>query len=747
MQLVVHAPFGGRINRGFGLALRKRFCVSFDFELQAAASDDAVVLSLGPQHSFPLDSVSRFLASKTVEGVLRQATILSPMFTARWRWNLNRSLIVLRFRGGRRNPPPIQRMESDDLMASVFPKLVGCQENTTGPIEIPDHPLVRQTMHDCLNEAMDIAGLERVVAGLESGAIAVTCVDTTEPSPLSHEILSARPYTFLDDAPLEERRTRAIQLRRGLPVDQRNLGSLDPDAIARVRVEAAGEVRNADELYDLLASMVVCRPRPDDADLFDELVANGRATLTDDGFWVAAEHLEARAVLGQQPLPPDLATRAVRGHLEVLGPVTSAELEEATGLSASGVAIAIAELENEGFAIRGRFDPTLSAQTNDEEQYCARRLLARIHNYTQKRLRREIEPVTAQDFLRFLLRWQHATPDTRLEGRRGLLTLVEQLQGFELSAGAWEEHVFRARMAEYRPEWLDSLCMSGDVAWGRLGIRAATNDDEPAQTTTSRATPIAVLLRNDLPWLMQAARGDAELSGPQDLTGAVIDELRRRGALFHNELAAALGSTEAVEDALWDGVARGLLTADGFGAVRSLLRARQLKAVTAPRRRLRRGAATGRVAADGRWCLLHPPAEVDDADELAEAVAEQLLARWGVVFRDLVHRETLGIPWRDVLYALRRMEARGTARGGRFVTGFTGEQYALPAAVEALRRVRKLERTGEHVTLSGADPLNLVGVIVPGTRVPAIRTAAVTYVDGIPWAPGLDEAIAIPSAG
>ncbi|HUP85793.1 MAG TPA: DEAD/DEAH box helicase [Acidimicrobiales bacterium] len=751
MQLVVHAPFGGRINRGFGLALRKRFCVSFDFELQAAASDDAVVLSLGPQHSFPLDSVSRFLASKTVEGVLRQATILSPMFTARWRWNLNRSLVVLRFRGGRRNPPPIQRMESDDLMAAVFPKLVGCQENTTGPIEIPDHPLVRQTMYDCLHEAMDIEGLERVVAGLETGRIQVTCIDTTEPSPLSHEILSARPYTFLDDAPLEERRTRAVQLRRGLPVDQRNLGSLDPDAIARVRDEAAVEVRTADELCELLASMVVCRPRPDDAAFFAELVATGRAAESDDDFWIATESQALAAGLRQDEPDPTAAATCLRGHLEVLGPVTAAELETRTGLRRSTVQIALAELENDGFMLRGRFDPAI-----DDEQFCARRLLARIHHYTQKRLRREIEPVTAQDFLRFLLRWQHATPDTRLEGRRGLCKLVEQLQGFELSAGAWEQHVFTARMADYRPEWLDGLCMSGDVAWGRLGIRpSAVSDDEPTRTKTSRATPIAVLLRNDFAWLLQAARGSAPIVEPSDgPTAQVLAELRHRGALFHNELAAVLGSAGDVEDALWDGVARGLITADGFGAIRSLLRARQLKsasAATFPRRRLRRG-ATQRVGADGRWCLLPPAGTVDDPDELADAVAEQLLARWGVVFRDLVFRETLALPWRDVLYALRRMEARGTARGGRFVTGFTGEQYALPEAVDALRRVRKLERTGEVVRLSGADPLNLVGVIVPGTRVPAVRTAVVTYTDGLdqaidvhgPTAPAMTVAVPLP---
>lgn len=738
MQLVVHAPFGGRINRGFGLALRKRFCVSFDFELQAAASDDAVVLSLGPQHSFPLDSVSRFLASQTVEGVLRQAVLVSPMFTSRWRWNLNRSLVVLRFRGGRRNPPAIQRMESDDLMAAVFPKLVGCQENVTGPIEIPDHPIVRQTMHDCLTEAMDIGGLERVVAGLESGAIAVTCVDTTEPSPLSHEILSARPYTFLDDAPLEERRTRAVQLRRGLPVDARNLGALDPDAIARVRAEAAGEVRNADELCDLLGSMIVSRPRPDDVECFDELVAAGRAlrweTAGAGELWVATECAAPAGVLhprGDEDgscgiTREDAAAKALRGHLETLGPVTATHLQGATGLGATTVAVALAQLENEGFALRGRFDPAI-----DDEQFCARRLLARIHGYTQKRLRREIEPVTAQDFIRFLLRWQHATPDTRLEGRRGLLKAIEQLQGFELSAGAWEQHLLPARVAGYRSEWLDSLCMSGDVAWGRLGIRTGTTaDDEWAATKTSRATPVTVALRNDLPWLLQAARGDHRADEPADgPTRRVLDELRRRGALFHTELAGALGSVQAVEGALWDGVARGLITADGFGAIRSLLHSRQKATFPVPRRRLRRG-ASGRTGADGRWCLLPNAEPVDDADELAEAAAEQLLARWGVVFRDLMFRETLAVAWRDVLYALRRMEARGTVRGGRFVTGFSGEQYALPEAVDALRRVRKLDRTGETVTLCGADPLNVAGVLAPGPRVPAVRTTSVTYVDG-----------------
>src|SRR5207249_4294511 len=278
MQLVGHSPFGARLNRGLGLALRKRFCVTFDFELQAAASDDAILLSLGPQHSFPLERVPKFLASKTVEGVLRQAVLTSPMFAARWRWNLNRALAVLRMRGGRRNPPAIQRMESDDLMAAVFPTLAACQENVApGPLEIPNHPLVRQTLDDCLHEAMDLEGLKDLLAGVESGMVTVAVRDTTEASVLAHEILNGKPFTYLDDAPLEERRSRAVQLRRGLPVEPRNLGGLDPEAIARVEEEARADPRDPDELHDLLMTVVGLRPVHEWRNWFEHLVKERRA--------------------------------------------------------------------------------------------------------------------------------------------------------------------------------------------------------------------------------------------------------------------------------------------------------------------------------------------------------------------------------------------------------------------------------------------------------------------------------------
>ena len=753
MQLVVHAPFGGRINRGFGLALRKRFCRTFDFELQAAASDDAIILSLGPQHSFPLSDVAKFLSSKTVEDVLSQAVLDSPMFATRWRWNLNRSLAVLRFKGGRKNPPAIQRMESDDLMAAVFPTLAACQENVSGPITIPDHPLVRQTMYDSLHEAMDIDGLTELVRGFESGAVRTHFLDTTEPSPLAHEILNSGPFTFLDDAPLEERRSRAVRLRRGLPVEASDIGRLDPDAIERVRTEARPEPRDRDELHDLLMSLVVSRPLPELQSDFDSLVAGGRATTItgDPPLWVATENRPAAEALfpgaafvpdarldsaGPAP-PPDAGTAAaavVRGHLDILGPVTVAGLCTATRLGEEIVTTALIRLETEGFALRGRF----TSQDAPADEFCARRLLARIHSYTQRRLRREIEPVTAQDFMRFLLRWQHVAPGTQVAGRSGVLGVIEQLQGFEIPAGAWEESIFAARVEGYRPEWLDAACLSGDVAWGRLSIRSDDSESHRRSAATpSRATPVSFVVRADLDWLLQAHRGGVTPNEPGPGAGYdILDCLRSHGALFDAQLAALSGRLPTeVEEGLWDGVARGLITSDGFDAVRSLLsaRTRWARRQNQRRRRLRRGVQpTARAA--GRWALFPGATATEDPDALAEAVAEQLLARWGVVFRDLLGRETLALPWREIQWALRRLEARGVIRGGRFVSGFSGEQFALPEAAETLRAVRRSDRSGETVRISGADPLNLSGNVVPGPRVPALRTNWVTYVDGLPAA-------------
>ena len=744
MQLVGHAPFGARLNRAFGLALRKRFCVTFDFELQAAASDDAILLSLGPQHSFPLDAVPRFLSAGNVEEVVRQAVLTSPMFAARWRWNLNTSLAVLRMRNGRKNPPAIQRMEADDLMAAVFPTLAACQENVApGPLEIPDHLLVRQTLADCLREAMDIDGLTELISGIESGRVTVVVRDTTEPSVLAHEILNGRPFTYLDDA--EDRRSRAVPLRRGLPVEPHELGALDQNAIDRVAGQVRPAPRDEHELHDLLLNLIAVRPDPGWLDWFGALIRTGRAVVVDAAggpFWAATERLPAIGALYPgatvEPArtcpvpanPPDeeaAAADLLRGHLECRGPSAVAELGEAAGLGTGLIIRALAALEAEGFALQGHF---ISGE--EAAQWCSRRLLARIHVYTRERRRREIEPVTARDFMRFLLRWQHVAGGTRREGRLGVLAVIEQLQGFEVATGAWEKSVLAARVQDYRPDWLDELCMSGHVAWGRLSVRDTDPDAAPRRGgAPSKATPITLVLRDDLPWLLHTARGDQRPAEPAaGRTADVLEALAANGALFRTDLTRLTGRLpDDVDDALWDAVARGLVTADGFRAVRSLLRRRVPDSRYAPTRGLRRG-LRNTTGSSGRWSLLPEPAAGADRDEIAEAIAEQLAARWGVVFRDVAARENLAVPWRDIIWALRRMEARGTIRGGRFVAGFSGEQYAHPDALDVLRAVRKPHQAGETVTISAADPLNLTGIILPGPRIPAVAAHTVTLTDG-----------------
>lgn len=721
MQLIVHAPLGARVNRALGLGLRKKFCLTFDFELQAAASNDAVLLSLGPQHSFPLEDVPAFLRSHNVQDAVSQAVLRSPMFTARWRWNLNRSLAVLRRKGGRQNPFNIQRMESDDLMAAVFPSLAACQDNApAGPIEIPDHPLVRETMGDCLNEAMDIEGLRALVRRFEQATVRLHFVDTVEPSVLAHEILGGAPFTYLDeDTEIGERRSRAVPLRRGLPVQARELGRLDPDAIERVRAEAVPDVREPDELHDVLLSLVATRGRDAWSAHFEALADAGRCfevhcPAVSGVLWGATERrreLEAlfpgARFVPDHPLPGGLngslepeaadeaAVVAVRGHLDVSGPVTAGDLASATGLSRTDVTIALEALRASGFAVGGEFE------AGRGDQWCARRLLARIHAYTRERRRAAVRPVSREEWEAFLDAWWHLAPGSQLHGRAGLAEVIEQLQGSERPAGEWER-IFAERVDSYRPEWLDDLCLSGEVAWGRLSVlEPAPADDDPASEkprwtgkTPSRRTPVTFMLRQDLPWLLQAHRGLRRPAEPTAGPGlGVLDALRTHGALFHSDLQGVTGSLPAdVEEGVWDGVARGLITADGWGAIRSLLNARSR---FARRQRSRprpgprgRDGGNWRQGAEGRWTLLPSAAPIDDADELAEMIAWQLLFRWGVVFRDVCLKERLAVPWREILWALRRLEARGLIRGGHFVTGVTGEQFAQETTIPLLRRKR-----------------------------------------------------------
>ena len=739
MQLVVHAPFGGRINRAFGLALRKRFCVSFDFELQAAATDDAIVLSMSTSHSFPLVDAFHFVRSSQLDTTLQQAVLQAPVFGTRWRWNATRALAVPRFERGKKVQPFVQRMRAEDLLAQVFPAQVACQDNAPGgPIEVPDHPIVAQTLRDCLTEALDVEQLRLVLHRIEAGHIRMHARDTHEPSPFSHEVLNARPYAFLDDAPLEERRTRAIALRRTLPDHQRDLGALDADAVARVVSEAKPVPRDPDELHDVLLGLVCVKPDGDWAAMLAELATRGRAVLS-GGKAYALE--QARIVevlypsLARTALPPHLeSTRPsresavlamVRGHSEIAGPFVTEELADQLGLEAWEVEVAALELERQGALLRGQFTTggDESPERGPGRQFCDRRLLARIHRLTLDRLRREIEPVSAQDFLRYLFERHGVTPRTRRAGKAGVREAIAHLQGFEAAAAAWERDLLPTRVEGYRPEWLDELCLAGEVVWARLSPKRS-----PATLhgSASRATPITLALRRDMGSLLTAVRGDmAPEPSLVEESARALEALGRRGALFLDDLALAtrLGIDE-LTSALWDLVGRGMVTSDGFEPLRDLMK--RAGASSAPRRR----------GVQGRWSLVvASPDEVDTGESPADRVADQLLARYGVVFKAVAARESFVVPWRDVAQALRRREARGLVRGGRFVAGFMGEQYALPDAVDGLRRIRRTPRHDEIVRLPASDPLNLVGILTPGVRIPAHMGDELVFRDGAFEAP------------
>jgi ATP-dependent Lhr-like helicase len=755
MQLVIHAPFGARINRAWGMALRKSFCRAFDFELQAAASDDGILLSLGEQHSFPLMDIFDFVSPASAERVLTQAVLQAPMFGTRFRWAASRALLLSRMSGGKRVPPAIQRARAESLIAAVFPDQVGCQDNHGGTeLELPDQPLVAETMKDCLKDFMDLDGLVEVLARLKDGRIRKVAVDLPEPSVFAHQMVSSAPYTFLDDAPLEERRARAVSVRRSLPPeDAAAYGALDAAAIEEVVRDAAPVIRDEDELHDALLQLGLLPARlVDDAQLealravrrAGVLGVAGRSQVYAAERVPLVQALFPDASLGLEVLPGDqaldresAARQVVRGWMEVLGPTTVSEVAELVGLPRFDVEAAMAKLESVGQVLRGRFRPTPSA---DETEWCDRRLLQRIHRLTVGRLRREIEPLSPQDFMRFLFRWQHVDPETRLRGPAGVVQLVGQLEGYEAPAAAWETELFPARMRQYVGEWLGQACDRGDVAWGRLSQREPLGAsprrgltvDAPTpvrRVAVSRAAFLTFARRADLGWLLEAARGapaldDGPRPWPSDLSAPakdVLGVLERRGASFFSELVSGARRLGAeVEEALWELVGRGLITADAV---------QNLRVLQSPKLR-RRQRALGR-GGPGRWSLLQLH-EASEPAALEERLAGLFLERYGIVFRDLLAREPLAPPWRALAAVYRRLEARGEIRGGRFLAGFAGEQFALDDAVSASRAVRRAAPTGQAIRVAAVDPLNLTGVVTPGPRVPAVLGQSVVYVDGVP---------------
>ncbi len=672
-QLILHAPFGSRINRALGLALRKRFCRGFGFELQAAANEEAIVLSLGPMHSFALEDVFEFLHPNTARDVLVQALLPAPMFETRWRWNVSRALVVPRFQSGKRVPPPILRMRADDALAAAFPEARACGETLPpGDLPVPDHPLVTQTVEDCLHEAMDVDGMIEVLRGIRDGSIETLAVDTPTPSEFACEILNAGNFAFLDDAPLEERRTQAVVKRRALDARTADeLGALDHAAVERVREEAWPQPENAEEVHEALGWMgfVTVAEATDHAwtEWIDELATSGRVQLEGDRWFATEATRDPRAVL--------------RGRLEALGPVFDDEP-------------LLKELQSEGVAMQVRLD--------GRDAWCDRRLLARIHRYTVERLRAEIEPVTAAAFLHFLAAWQHVAPGEQAEGMAGLGEVIRQLSGIEVPAYAWETHVLPQRVRGYRREWLDQLTLSGEVAWGRLWGRGQS---------AVRNTPLALVPREQLAmW-----RAGADATPPEDLGAAaatILEELERRGATFPTDLEHAIRLLPSqFEEGISELVARGVVTCDSFAAVRQML--------VAPSKRKDRQVPFG----IGRWAAISASHETELDPEF---VFDRLLERYGVVFRRLLLREQQPLPWRELVRVGRMRELRGTVRGGRFVAGFAGEQFATPDAVTKLRQVRRSQEGREPPTVAAADPLNLRGILTPDERVPAQRRAMVT---------------------
>ncbi|TFW19489.1 DEAD/DEAH box helicase [Massilia arenosa] len=776
MQLVIHAPFGSRINRAWGLALRKRFCRSFNFELQAAATEDAIILSLSTSHSFPLDEVWRYLNTATAEHILIQALLDAPMFNVRWRWNATTALALPRFTGGRKVAPQLQRMKSDDLLAAVFPDQAACLENVVGERELPSHPLVDQTLDDCLHEAMDSEGWLALLRRIEAGKVRLLARDLPAPSPLAAEILNARPYAFLDDAPLEERRTQAVLNRRWTdPASTDDMGALDADAIAGVAEEAWPHPRGEDEMQEALVALALVTQAEAEREggwlgWLADLAQAGRATRlrSRDGLdaWVALERLDCvQAAYPQAVAKPALVVpdshrgnggeawmrdaalvEIMRARLTGFGPQPLAAIAGALALPESTATIALTQLQSEGYVMHGRFTPGVQ-----EDEWCERHLLARIHRYTIKRLRREIEPVERQDFMRFLFDWQHLAPGTQWEGQDALPQVLAQLEGYEAAAGAWESDLLALRLRDYSSYWLDELCRAGKVVWTRVGAPRSANGGPV------RATPIVLLPRRQTAlWhALPAPAGEPEVSAR---AADVLEALRRHGAMFFDELQFDVRLLPVeLENALGELVSTGLVNADSFAGLRAMLLPAAKRASNDRKRR--RGSGPTMEEA-GRWALVRrasseSPAGTQDArgdtrpgagsavvrasrrlaPETLEYVAMTLLRRYGVLFWRLLEREAAWMPsWRELLPVLHRLEARGDIRGGRFVAGFSGEQFALPEAIPLLREVRRRAPDGALACISGIDPLNLCGTILPGDKVPALAGNRILFRDGVPVA-------------
>ena len=822
MQLVVHAPFGGDINRAWGFAMRKRFCRSFDFELQATADDDGFILSLGPQHSFPIDSLFTMLTRNNARGLLEQAVLQVPMFQIRWRWNVTRALLVHRMQNGKKVPPALQRFRADDLLTAVFPKLTGCQEEHTGDHEVPDHPLAQQTMEDCLTEALDLDGLHRVLEKIDAGEITLIARDTREPSPFSYELINSNPYAFLDGGEIQERRARAVQTHRSLTMDSvADLATLNPEAIQQVCNDARPTVRNADELHDVLLTRVILPEHEGTqwSEFYGELVSQRRASrfIREDGIscWVAAERLPtAEAAFGKLDLTPpiecpescrietssiDARMAMIRGLIESSGPIFESQVAARLGITVRQAGSILEALEGEGLVLRGRFtnpeanddlqgatdgcepaaeskiDPSISlpspeavdsestgdrivdAQVHplgedtgqtvpaEDREWCHRRLLSRIHRQTVRGLRAQIKPVSVDVYFQFLFRHHGLSGQDQRTGVNGMFEMIGMLQGYDVPAICWERDLLPARLTDYSPNWLDELCLTGEVGWGRLGQRKPQTDSQSVAAMT-RVAPMSLWLRQDLGWL-RAYRGRTDEPQLSEAAAEVMDLLRDRGAVFARDLLSDLQLLPAqLDDVLGELVTQGLLTADGFAGLRQLIAERPGRSRKGmPRKNGLQRQRTVQTPT-GRWSSWAEPSSEEQPaskldDDTVEQWAWQLLRRWGVVFRDLLDREQAAPRWYELLQVYRRLEARGEIRGGRFISGVAGEQFATGETVTELRKLRESASVDELVAISAADPLNLVGIVTRQSRVASIANSRIAFQSGIPIAARIADRI------
>jgi ATP-dependent Lhr-like helicase len=736
MQLIIHSPYGARINKAWGLALRKRFCRSFNFELQAAATDDGLNISLAEQHSFPLSDVFQFLHPNTVKEVLVQAVLQSPLFKTRWRWVATRSLALVRFRNGKKTPPNIIRMLADDLLAAVFPDAAACQDNLAGEdIKLPEHPLIDETMKDALTEALDIEGLITLLKNIQNNTIECIAVDTPLPSVFSHEILNANPYAFLDDAPLEERRARAVEMRRVLPESVlQEVGKLDQSAITLVQKQAWPDIRNEDELHHLLQSLIVMpiHRLSHWGSYFEKLIGSHRATrarLNQETFCVAAEKVKTFLAIfpsatldhplveieNEAPTQDAAILEMCRHWMLHLGPTSAQELSDLLTVPTELIDYALLSLETSGLVLRGHFRTDRRATL----EWCERRLLSRIHRMTVDRLRKEIEPVNAEQFMNWLLKWQHVATGTQLSGEQGLLEIVRQLQGFEIPANAWEKQIFNKRLTDYHHGLLDKLCLSGQIAWGRISPHPATLADDKNVIPRSVA-PITFYVRENAAWIspVNPIATKDDLKPLSTVAKLVYDFLKNRGASFFADIVHGVGRLQSeIEMGLWELVAFGAITADSFDNLRAL--------IDPKRRNDKRSRRIQFNFSAGRWALLHHDNPVDTASRI-ESICWMLLKRYGVVFRDLIIREKNVPRWRELLMTFRRLEDKGEVRGGYFISGFPGEQFALPYAIDSLRAMKKQPISEEFTTIGAVDPLNLAGIILTGDRVCAISNRKLT---------------------